>query len=61
MDGDDAGHTASVALAEACDGYLNVTDFRLYDWEGEYDPFNMPKALMRRLQKTYENVVSGSA
>ena len=58
MDGDEAGHKASLALKEACLGYLHVVDFKLYEWEGEYDPFNMPKTLMRRLRKVYENTVS---
>ena len=58
MDGDEAGHKASVALRQACEGYLHIEDFKLYDWEGEYDPFNMPRALMRRLRKLYENTVS---
>jgi hypothetical protein len=58
MDGDEAGHTASMMLKEACDGYLNIYDFELYKWEGEYDPFNMPKSLVRKLHQLYQSVAS---
>lgn len=58
MDGDEAGRTASKMLREACDGYLNIHDFGLYEWEGEYDPFNMPKSLSRKLHALYQSVHS---
>ena len=58
MDGDEAGRTASLMLKEACDGYINVHDFALYEWEGEYDPFNMPFSLVKKLRKLYRSLTN---
>ena len=59
MDGDSAGATASHDIAESLDGYLNVYDFALHEWAGEYDPFNMPEKLLNRLIKLYNTVSVG--
>ena len=56
MDGDEAGRVASRMLKDACDGYLNIHDFALYEWEGEYDPFNMPNSLLKKLHELYHAV-----
>ena len=56
MDGDDAGRQASEMITESSDGYVNIHDFKLYEWEGEYDPGNMPVKLVNRLKKLYTAV-----
>lgn len=58
MDGDEAGRIATKMLMDACDGYLNMHDFGLYEWEGEYDPFNMPRSLLKKLRELYGSVAA---
>lgn len=55
FDGDDAGHAASIKVTDSMEGYLSVTDFKLYEWEGEYDPCNMPPPLIKKLKKLYQD------
>lgn len=56
MDGDDSGMKASLDIAASLEGYVAVKDFGLYEWEGEYDPCNMPTKLLSKLSRLYESV-----
>jgi DNA primase len=56
LDGDEAGRTASRTLRESVAGSAKVVDFKLWEWEGSYDPFNMPDKLFNKLRKVYEEL-----
>lgn len=56
MDGDEAGVRGAHTIAESCEGMVRLHDFALHEWEGEYDPCNMPKNLLRRLRAMYRSV-----
>lgn len=56
FDGDDAGKSASTKVTDSMEGYMTVHDFKLYEWEGEYDPCNMPEPLVKKLKKLYQDI-----
>lgn len=58
MDGDEAGKNASETIKDSIEGYCGVHDFKLWEWEGEYDPCNMPDKLLNKLVKLYRKVSS---
>ena len=61
MDGDAAGSEAADRIAESLDGHMDVYDFALDQWEGAYDPQNMPAKLLNRLVKLYNTVSLGAS
>ncbi len=42
MDGDDAGWKADKILSKSLKGFIHFEKLKLYEYEGGYDPFNMP-------------------
>lgn len=51
LDGDEAGRIASKEIKKSVGSLFNIVDFELYNIEGEFDPGNMPKVLVRHLRK----------
>jgi hypothetical protein len=59
FDGDEAGEHATKLVSDSLEGYLNVHDLGLYEYEGEYDPGNMPEPLVKKLKKLFKRVNDG--
>lgn len=52
MDGDDAGELANSLMRPQLKSVgLSVKSFKLWEWEGEYDPCSMPNSLLKRLRR----------